>query len=295
MLQTKNPKLTIPGDYCDVYLTHDSMSVRKAHNSGRNHERNVLDYYQSASRNQSPIHFQPVFRQSPFLRPFSPSILTNFLTAQKSATKKLNRSSTPSQTRTTPRASRAPTRCSRRKEAGAPQVASRFPHHRLASQVRYLYLMRIPTPPLPPYNTFPKKTNAHPPNPQASPHPPSCPAAHKPVVPAASSLVSHPHLLLSHPSIQELTTPFSPFRTRHAHAPLPALPPQRQRPTHSPRRHALPAPGRSSPGLPLAAGISSPAAAAAAGDRLPAAWRPVCASWRGWGGVWGRGEEVGFR
>ncbi|KAL6721497.1 U1 small nuclear ribonucleoprotein C [Lecanora helva] len=35
-----------PGDYCDVYLTHDSMSVRKAHNSGRNHERNVLDYYQ---------------------------------------------------------------------------------------------------------------------------------------------------------------------------------------------------------------------------------------------------------
>ncbi|KAK4690590.1 protein AIR1/2, partial [Lecanoromycetidae sp. Uapishka_2] len=36
----------IERDYCDVYLTHDSMSVRKAHNSGRNHERNVLDYYQ---------------------------------------------------------------------------------------------------------------------------------------------------------------------------------------------------------------------------------------------------------
>ncbi|KAJ5482840.1 U1 small nuclear ribonucleoprotein C [Penicillium diatomitis] len=34
------------GDYCDVYLTHDSMSVRKAHNSGRNHLRNVVDYYQ---------------------------------------------------------------------------------------------------------------------------------------------------------------------------------------------------------------------------------------------------------
>jgi len=33
-------------DYCDVYLTHDSMSVRKAHNSGRNHLRNVIDYYQ---------------------------------------------------------------------------------------------------------------------------------------------------------------------------------------------------------------------------------------------------------
>lgn len=38
--------LTILGDYCDVYLTHDSMSVRKAHNSGRNHLRNVVDYYQ---------------------------------------------------------------------------------------------------------------------------------------------------------------------------------------------------------------------------------------------------------
>ncbi|KLJ13806.1 hypothetical protein EMPG_11260 [Blastomyces silverae] len=34
------------GDYCDVYLTHDSMSVRKAHNSGRNHLRNVVEYYQ---------------------------------------------------------------------------------------------------------------------------------------------------------------------------------------------------------------------------------------------------------
>ncbi|KAL2157384.1 hypothetical protein VTH06DRAFT_6202 [Thermothelomyces fergusii] len=33
-------------DYCDVYLTHDSMSVRKAHNNGRNHLRNVIDYYQ---------------------------------------------------------------------------------------------------------------------------------------------------------------------------------------------------------------------------------------------------------
>jgi U1 small nuclear ribonucleoprotein C len=33
-------------EYCDVYLTHDSMSVRKAHNSGRNHIRNVVEYYQ---------------------------------------------------------------------------------------------------------------------------------------------------------------------------------------------------------------------------------------------------------
>ncbi|KAJ4028253.1 U1 small nuclear ribonucleoprotein C [Fusarium irregulare] len=45
---TKTPPTDFlpPGDYCDVYLTHDSMSVRKAHNSGRNHLRNVVDYYQ---------------------------------------------------------------------------------------------------------------------------------------------------------------------------------------------------------------------------------------------------------
>lgn len=49
-LQIKNWRDTLifTGDYCDVYLTHDSMSVRKAHNSGRNHLRNVVEYYQRA-------------------------------------------------------------------------------------------------------------------------------------------------------------------------------------------------------------------------------------------------------
>ncbi|KAB8236153.1 putative U1 snRNP complex component Yhc1 [Aspergillus alliaceus] len=42
-------------DYCDVYLTHDSMSVRKAHNSGRNHLRNVLEYYQRTSTSMPTI------------------------------------------------------------------------------------------------------------------------------------------------------------------------------------------------------------------------------------------------
>lgn len=47
--QLLTPPLQLIGDYCDVYLTHDSMSVRKAHNSGRNHLRNVVDYYQRTS------------------------------------------------------------------------------------------------------------------------------------------------------------------------------------------------------------------------------------------------------
>lgn len=33
-------------DYCDTYLTHDSPSVRKTHNSGKKHKDNVISYYQ---------------------------------------------------------------------------------------------------------------------------------------------------------------------------------------------------------------------------------------------------------
>ncbi|RMZ27893.1 hypothetical protein D0859_08027 [Hortaea werneckii] len=40
-------------DYCDVYLTHDSMSVRRAHNSGRNHLRNVVEYYQQIGQEKA--------------------------------------------------------------------------------------------------------------------------------------------------------------------------------------------------------------------------------------------------
>lgn len=39
-------------DYCDVFLTHDSVSVRKAHNSGRNHLQNVREYYQTLEPEQ---------------------------------------------------------------------------------------------------------------------------------------------------------------------------------------------------------------------------------------------------
>ncbi|KAF5390632.1 hypothetical protein D9757_002636 [Collybiopsis confluens] len=42
-------------DYCDVFLTHDSASVRKAHNSGRNHLANVKDYYAWHDKAQSII------------------------------------------------------------------------------------------------------------------------------------------------------------------------------------------------------------------------------------------------
>ncbi|KAI7817885.1 U1 zinc finger-domain-containing protein, partial [Kickxella alabastrina] len=32
-------------DYCDIFLTHDSVSVRKAHNTGWKHINQVAAYY----------------------------------------------------------------------------------------------------------------------------------------------------------------------------------------------------------------------------------------------------------
>jgi len=40
-------------DYCDVFLTHDSTSVRRDHNSGRNHLANVRDYYASLGHDKA--------------------------------------------------------------------------------------------------------------------------------------------------------------------------------------------------------------------------------------------------
>ncbi|XP_059656882.1 U1 small nuclear ribonucleoprotein C-like isoform X2 [Cornus florida] len=40
-------------DYCDTYLTHDSPSVRKQHNSGYKHKANVRTYYQQFEEQQS--------------------------------------------------------------------------------------------------------------------------------------------------------------------------------------------------------------------------------------------------
>eukprot|EP00029_Vermamoeba_vermiformis_P006502 TRINITY_DN2568_c0_g1_i1.p1 TRINITY_DN2568_c0_g1~~TRINITY_DN2568_c0_g1_i1.p1 ORF type:complete len:110 (-),score=10.23 TRINITY_DN2568_c0_g1_i1:15-344(-) len=32
-------------DYCDIWLTHDSKSVRRSHNEGWRHKENVRNYY----------------------------------------------------------------------------------------------------------------------------------------------------------------------------------------------------------------------------------------------------------
>ncbi|OZJ02355.1 hypothetical protein BZG36_04473 [Bifiguratus adelaidae] len=43
-------------EYCDIFLTHDSSSVRKAHNAGKNHVLNVRNYYAEVD----PIKVQSV-------------------------------------------------------------------------------------------------------------------------------------------------------------------------------------------------------------------------------------------
>jgi U1 small nuclear ribonucleoprotein C len=37
-------------DYCDIYLTHDSLAVRRAHNSGWKHQAQVKDHYANIAK-----------------------------------------------------------------------------------------------------------------------------------------------------------------------------------------------------------------------------------------------------
>ncbi|BEJ13057.1 hypothetical protein CspHIS471_0302310 [Cutaneotrichosporon sp. HIS471] len=47
-------------DYCDIYLTHDSMNARKAHNIGRNHISNVRDYFANLGRDGTQNHIDQI-------------------------------------------------------------------------------------------------------------------------------------------------------------------------------------------------------------------------------------------
>ncbi|ODN72704.1 hypothetical protein L202_08143 [Cryptococcus amylolentus CBS 6039] len=50
-------------DYCDIYLTHDSMNARKAHNTGRNHIANVRDYFAGLGHNQAQSLIDQIIQQ----------------------------------------------------------------------------------------------------------------------------------------------------------------------------------------------------------------------------------------
>ncbi|RUP18675.1 U1 zinc finger-domain-containing protein [Jimgerdemannia flammicorona] len=42
-------------EYCDIYLTHDSAAVRKAHNAGKNHLLNVRTYYAELGQDNAQV------------------------------------------------------------------------------------------------------------------------------------------------------------------------------------------------------------------------------------------------
>jgi len=50
-------------DYCDIYLTHDSMNARKAHNTGRNHIANVRDYFASLGHDKAQNIIDQIIQQ----------------------------------------------------------------------------------------------------------------------------------------------------------------------------------------------------------------------------------------
>jgi len=62
-------------DYCHCYLTHDSASVRKAHNLGRNHLQQVREYYQKLGfeKTQSVIDSLTQDYQSQVLQATTPN------------------------------------------------------------------------------------------------------------------------------------------------------------------------------------------------------------------------------
>ncbi|KAJ2825977.1 U1 small nuclear ribonucleoprotein C, partial [Coemansia furcata] len=64
-------------DYCDIFLTHDSSSVRKAHNTGWKHINQVAQYYRDLEPAQTQeiidhITFAHGYMPAPAARSFSP-------------------------------------------------------------------------------------------------------------------------------------------------------------------------------------------------------------------------------
>ncbi|KAG1253801.1 hypothetical protein G6F68_011158 [Rhizopus microsporus] len=49
-------------EYCDIFLTHDSSSVRKAHNAGKNHILNVRNYYAEISQDKAQAIIDEITR-----------------------------------------------------------------------------------------------------------------------------------------------------------------------------------------------------------------------------------------
>jgi len=103
-------------DYCDVYLTHDSSSVRKAHNYGKNHNMNVKNYYAELGQDKAQaiideitkayehagVSGQPGFPPQYGYAPGVPATGSNATTPFSGAGSIMGRISAPGATNTTP-------------------------------------------------------------------------------------------------------------------------------------------------------------------------------------------------
>ncbi|KXN70693.1 hypothetical protein CONCODRAFT_29488, partial [Conidiobolus coronatus NRRL 28638] len=49
-------------DYCDIFLTHDSASVRKAHNAGWKHISMVREYYSELGQDKTQAVIDQITR-----------------------------------------------------------------------------------------------------------------------------------------------------------------------------------------------------------------------------------------
>eukprot|EP00158_Paraphelidium_tribonemae_P000551 Partr_v1_DN22791_c0_g1_i1_m37923 putative Component of the U1 snRNP, which is essential for recognition of the pre-mRNA 5' splice-site and the subsequent assembly of the spliceosome. U1-C is directly involved in initial 5' splice-site recognition for both constitutive and regulated alternative splicing. The interaction with the 5' splice-site seems to precede base-pairing between the pre-mRNA and the U1 snRNA len=58
-------------DYCDIYLTHDSLAVRRAHNDGWKHQGQVKEYYAGITKEYTQFAIGQITRPG-FPPPFRP-------------------------------------------------------------------------------------------------------------------------------------------------------------------------------------------------------------------------------
>ena len=61
-------------DYCDIFLTHDSINVRKAHNAGWKHRMQVQNYFSALGQDQVQDvlnQIEKAYENRPGSNPFS--------------------------------------------------------------------------------------------------------------------------------------------------------------------------------------------------------------------------------
>jgi U1 small nuclear ribonucleoprotein C len=56
-------------DYCDIYLTHDTLTVRRSHNAGWKHQTQIKNYYTDLAREHIQTIIDDMTRNGTFAPP----------------------------------------------------------------------------------------------------------------------------------------------------------------------------------------------------------------------------------